>query len=179
MFAICEEGVAVTETTNPVFRDLMRTAYGVADRESTDTSTRVGAVIIDDDGNILVSGANAFINPGMAALPENHVRPRKYGIIEHAERAAIYSATLLGIPLLGRTMICPWACCSDCARGIVLSGIKLVIAHQQAFDLTPDRWREEVDLGIEILENCGVSYTLYDGEIGNVKNLFNGEIWYP
>lgn len=179
MFAICEEEVVATKTTNPVFRDLMRAAYEVAVRESTDTNTKVGAVIIDNDGGVLVSGANAFIDPSMAALPENHMRPRKYRIIEHAERVAIYKAAMLGIPLDGRTMVCPWACCSDCARGIVLSGIRSVIAHQQVFNLIPDRWREEVDLGIEILESGGVSYTLFDGEIGNVKNVFDGEVWYP
>jgi len=179
MFAIYEEGVAVTETTNPVFRELMLTAYEVAARESTDTSTKIGAVIINDDGAISVYGANAFIDPAMADVPANHERPRKYKITEHAERAAIYKAAMLGVPLSGMTMVCPWACCPDCARGIVLSGIRLVIAHKQAYDKTPERWREEVALGIEILEGGGVSYTLYDGNIGNVENLFNGEIWYP
>jgi len=179
MFAICEEEVVATKLTNPVFRDSMLMAYEIAAKESTDTSTKNGAVIINDDGDVLAYGANAFIDPAMAAIVENHERPRKYKITEHAERAAIYRATMLGIPLDGRTMVCPWACCSDCARGIVLSGIRLVIAHQQAFDLTPERWREEVDLGIEILESCGVSYTLYDGAIGGVENLFNGGIWRP
>ena len=169
----------VIETANPVFRDLLLAAYVVAFNESTDTSTKMGAVIIDEDGHVLVSGANFFIDPAMAHDPKNHERPRKYGITEHAERAAIYQAACLGIVLLNRTMVCPWACCSDCARAIVLSGIRLVVAHQQAFDLTPERWRGEEDLGMEILKSAGVRYTLFDGKIGGVENLFNGEIWYP
>ncbi len=168
-----------TKTSNPVFRDLILTAYEVAFKESTDTSTKIGAVIIDNNGKILVSGANAFIHPDMALDPKNHERPLKYKLTEHAERAAIYKAAFAGVPLVGQTMVCPWACCSDCARGIVLSGIQLVIAHQQAFDKTPDRWREEVALGINILESNGVSYTLYDGKIGGIENLFDGEIWRP
>ena len=171
--------MAIKTTTNPCFRDSMLDAYEVAYRESTDTSTKIGAVVINDDGVVLSSGANTFVDPAMAAIPENHERPRKYKITECAERAAIYRAAMFGVQLSGLTMVCPWACCSDCARGIFLAGIRLVIAHQQAFDRTPDRWREEVDLGIEILENLGVRYMLYDGEIGNVENLFNGEIWYP
>jgi len=169
----------VTETRNPVFRDLILAAYEVAFKESTDTSTKIGAVVINDDGEILVSGANAFIDPAMADDPKNHERPRKYKITEHAERAAIYKAALLGISLNGRTMVYSWTCCPDCARAIVLSGIKLVVGHLQAFDRTPERWREEMDLGIEILESGGVSHMLYDGKIGEAQNLFNGEIWYP
>lgn len=169
----------VTKTTNPVFRDLMFHAYEVAFHESTDANTQIGALLIDDNGQVLIEGANAFIDPAMADVPANHERPRKYKLTEHAERAAIYKAAMIGIPLQGLTMVCPWACCTDCARAIVLSGLKLVVAHQQAYDMTPERWQEEVNLGVEILEGGGVSYTLFDGEIGGVQNLFNGEFWYP
>ena len=76
-------------------------------------------------------------------------------------------------------MVCPWACCSDCARAIVLAGIPLVVAHKQAFAMTPERWREEIAVGLEILEGGGVTYHLLDSKIGEVENLFNGEVWYP
>lgn len=179
MFATYGGGVAVTKTTNQVFQELMFRAYEVAFNESTDTNTKIGALLINAKGGILVSGANAFIDPAMTDVPANHERPRKYKLTEHAERASIYKAAMLGIPLQGQTMVCPWACCTDCARAIVLSGIKLVVAHQQAYDMTPERWQEEVSLGIEILEGGGVSYMLYDGEIGGIENLFNGKIWCP
>ena len=157
----------------------MREAYRLASEKSTDTSTKVGAVLIDPDGRILVSGVNAFTNPSMAQDPRNRERPRKYKVTEHAERAAIYKAACTGITTTGLTMVCPWACCPDCARGIVLAGIPLVVAHQQAYNMTPERWREEVSIGIEILEGSGVRYILYDGIIGGVENLFDGRIWCP
>ena len=180
MFVTCEEEeVAMNRTTKSPFRPMMREAYRVAFEASTDRSTKNGAIIVGKRGDILVSGANAFIDPAMANDMANHERPRKYKLTEHAERAAIYEAAFHGVSLRGLTMVCPWACCSDCARAIVLSGISLVIAHQQAFDMTPDRWKEEVALGIEILESCGVCYTLYDGEVDEIENLFNGRIWFP
>jgi dCMP deaminase len=158
----------------------MRRAYQLADDQSTDTSTKVGALLIDPvDGVVLTAGVNAFTNLDMANDPRNYERPRKYKVTEHAERASIYSAAKCGIRTEGLTMVCPWACCSDCARAIVLAGIPLVVAHQQAYDKTPDRWREEVDVGIEILTGGGVEYRLLDAEIGDVENLFNGEVWYP
>ena len=166
--------------TNMDYQELMRSAYQLASKESTDTSTKNGALLIDPvDGEVVAGGVNSFAAPGMSSDLRNYVRPRKYQVTEHAERAVIYRAAWHGTRTEGLIMVCPWACCSDCARGIVLAGIKLVVAHKQAFAMTPDRWREEIDVGLEILEGGGVTYYLLDSKIGDVKNLFDGEVWYP
>lgn len=159
-------------------KDLMRRAYKLAHAESTDTSTKVGALLVDSKG-VVTSGVNAFIDPSMALDPCNHERPHKYKVTEHAERAAIYNAARLGIATDGLVMVCPWACCPDCARAAVLAGIAVVHGHKQAYDKTPPRWREEVGLGVEILQRGGVSYHLLDAKLGNCENLFDGETWYP
>jgi dCMP deaminase len=162
------------------YQELMRSAYLLAYEESTDTSTKNGALLVQPvDGTVMVGGVNAFIDPDMASDARNYERPRKYKVTEHAERAVIYKAAFQGFRTRGLIMVCPWACCSDCARGIVLAGIPLVVAHKQAYDKTPERWREEVAVGLEILEGGGVTYHLLDSEIGEVENLFNGEVWYP
>ena len=166
--------------TNLRYQELMRRAYQLASEESTDTSTKNGALLIDPvDRGVMVTGVNHFAVPDMSSDLRNYVRPRKYQVTEHAERAVIYKAAQRGIRTDGLIMVCPWACCSDCARAIVLAGIPLVVAHKQASDKTPERWREEVDVGLEILEGGGVTYYLLDSKIGNVKNLFDGEVWYP
>jgi dCMP deaminase len=162
------------------YQEFMRGAYQLAYEESTDTSTKNGALLIHPiDETVLVGGVNSFVDPDMASDPRNYDRPRKYQVTEHAERAVIYKAASHGIRTKGLIMVCPWACCSDCARAIVLAGIPLVVAHKQAFAMTPDRWREEIDVGLEILEGGGVTYNLLDSEIGGVKNLFNGKVWCP
>ena len=162
------------------YPELMRSAYQLACEESTDTSTKNGALLVHPiDKTVMVGGVNAFVNPDMTSDPQNYERPRKYQVTEHAERAVIYKAAKRGIRTEGLIMVCPWACCSDCARAIVLAGIPLVVAHKQAFDGTPERWREEVDVGLEILGGGGVTYHLLDSKIGGVGNLFNGEVWYP
>ena len=162
------------------YREFMRSAYKLAYEESTDTSTKNGALLIHPvDETTMVGGVNSFADPDMASDVRNYERPRKYQVTEHAERAVIYKAAKSGIRTRGLIMVCPWACCSDCARAIVLSGIPLVVAHKQAFAMTPDRWQEEIDIGLEILEGGGVTYHLLDSEIGGVENLFNGEVWYP
>lgn len=152
-------------------RDLLRAAYHVA-AKSKDQSTQVGAIIVKDQ-QLLLQACNTFVGE------EHQERPLKYSFIEHAERYVIYQAAKYGIPLKNTTLICPWASCPDCARGIVLSGITCVIGHQQALDKTPVRWREEVDLGIKIMKKGSVEYILFDGNIGQVQNLFDGELWQP
>lgn len=160
--------------------DLLRQAYQLSDDHSTDRSTHVGALLLDtSNAKVLTTGVNAFTSKLHYQDPRNHTRPRKYMLTEHAERAAIYEAARLGYPTAGLSLISPWASCPDCARAIVLSGIVQVIGHQQAYDKTPERWKAEVELGLEILEDGNVSYQMYDGKIGDVRNLFDGEIWYP
>lgn len=162
------------------YPDLMRDAYQLAYEESTDTSTKNGALLIDPvDGGVMLGGVNAFTDPDMASDSRNYARPRKYQVTEHAERAVIYKAAKRGIRTEGLIMVCPWVGCSDCARGIVLAGIKLVVAHKQMYDKTPERWREEIAAGLEVLEGGGVIYHLLDSEINGVENLFDGEVWYP
>lgn len=162
------------------YKELMREAYQLAYDESTDTSTKNGALLVDPiDGHVIIGGVNSFTDPEMASNPKNYERPRKYQVTEHAERAVIYKAASRGIKTKNLIMVCPWACCSDCARGIVLAGIPIVVAHKQAYNMTPERWREEVAVGLEILNGSGVTYYLYDGDIDGVENLFNGEVWYP
>jgi dCMP deaminase len=170
MYAIFEEGVVV-------IRDLLRQAYQLA-YTSTDTSTKNGALLVGE-GRIIVGGVNAFTDAEQALDPRNHERPRKYKVTEHAERAAIYEAARLGICTDGLIMVCPWAACPDCARAIKLAGIRSVVVHKQAHDRTPPRWREETALGLEILCGGGVLYQMFDGQIGDVENLFDGRVWHP
>jgi dCMP deaminase len=175
MFVTFKERVVETDMNH---RDLLRQAYQLA-RESTDTSTKNGALLVAHTGQILAGGVNSFTDAEQALDPQNYERPRKYKVTEHAERAVIYKAARLGIGTEGLIMVCPWASCPDCARAIVLAGIPLVVGHRQAYNKTPPRWLEEVALGLEILQGGGVTYQMFDGSIGGVVNLFDGEFWMP
>lgn len=160
-------------------KNLMRQAYLYGDWFSVDKSTHLGAILVDDTGKMRAMGVNTFTDDTQKEVEANYFRPRKYQVTEHAERSAIYYAARNGIATRGLTLICPWASCPDCARAAVMAGIKEVIGHKQAFDRTPDRWKDEINVGFEILKGGGVTYTFYDGKIGDVENLFNGEIWHP
>ena len=169
----------VTEVEQKFYEMMMGRAYKLAEG-SNDRSTKNGALLIDGiDPFPLATGVNHFV-PGYADTDAAlHRRPGKYTITEHAERAAIYDAAANGVPTYGLTMICPWACCPDCARGIVLSGIRMVVGHKQASDMTPPRWQGLVADGLDILLSGGVKFISLDAKIGGVKNLFDGKVWLP
>ena len=157
-------------------KDLLLKAYRAA-CYSNDKSTRLSALLVDNSGNVLMTAINSM-PLDFAKDSKNHERPRKYKITEHAERGAIYKAAKVGLSTNCLIMVTPLAACPDCARAIVLSGIKKVITHKQAFDKLPERWAEEMAIGAEILENGGVEHEIFDSEI-DVENLLFGKIWRP
>lgn len=162
------------------YRYLLRQAYQYAKETSEDRSTHNGALLLDPrSGEVVARGANRFPASSLKHNEANHERPRKYAFTEHAERDVIYRCGLEGITTCGLIMVCPWACCADCARAIVLAGIPLVVAHKQAYDMSPDRWKQAIADGLEILDAGDVIYHLWDGQIGQVSNLFSGEVWSP
>jgi deoxycytidylate deaminase len=85
----------------------------------------------------------------------------------------IYAAAKAGICTEGSTMICPWFACADCARAIVLAGVKQVIGHKQRMELTPDRWSGSVNHGDVILKEAGIDCIYYDGTIDGLSVLVN------
>ncbi len=158
-------------------RDYFQMAYTTADVYSPDPSTRVGAIIVRLDGSM---------HYGWNHLPSGFEdvdltdRDLKLKLIEHAERDAIFKTALYGGSLFQATMYCPWAACCDCARAIVLSGIKEVICHGEAIDQTPLRWQPDIELASKIFEKNDVKYTKWYGKVGGgCRNLFSGIYWNP
>ena len=158
-------------------RNLMRKAYMYALR-SDDESTKLGSLLWHPSRGVIAYGCNHFV-PGYGGKPEHHERPLKYSITEHAERDVIYKASDVCVSLNRCILVCPWVACPDCARAIVLCGIKDVICHKQCMSRTPERWNEMVNLGLDILHAGGVEVKMWSGNVELVKNLNNGEIWYP
>jgi len=157
-------------------RDKMRFVYKCANK-STDRSTKNGALICYKN-QVLFDGCNHHI-PGYGHLKEHHERPMKYEVTEHAERDVILKAANEGFSLEGLTLVANWVACPDCARAIVLSGIKEVICHKECMERTPERWMDRVNLGLEIMENSGVEIIQWSGKVGGVEALMNYVVWHP
>lgn len=124
--------------------------------ESPDRSRKTGAVIVDAFGDIVSVGCNTLPD-GVEHSDEFLSRPAKYDWTEHAERNAIFEvAKSAGKSTDGCTMVLPWFPCAHCARAIVQSGIKRVVAPYP--DVTDPNWGEEFKTALRMLEKKGVTF---------------------
>ncbi len=114
---------------------------------SKDPHTHVGSVIVDADNVLVATGYNSL--PRSIEIDKDAVRlsredGEKYFWVEHAERNAIYNAARRGTVLKGCKLYVPWRPCTDCARGIIQTGISEVIIHQNGQDFydkhTDGKW---------------------------------------
>ena len=94
---------------------------------SKDPSTKVGAVVVGPDGQILSQGYNGFPR-GITDHPELlENREIKYRLTIHAEMNCIYNASLTGISLKGSSIfVYGLPICHECAKGVIQAGIRSV-----------------------------------------------------
>ena len=141
----------------------LREALRHAKSASHDNHTHVGAVLVVGKRHIYAANRRAVGLDG-----------QKADIIEHAERAAIYKAAACGYATAGGVLYAPWFACPDCARAIVLAGIREVVGLSSLRLATPERWLWPITVGDAILRSGGVGVRLVEGETGVVIR-FNGE----
>ncbi len=154
----------------------MSGAY-LAAMKSKDRSTKVGAVIVGPDNEQRSTGYNSPVRGIDDDREDIHERPKKYAFFEHAERNAIYNAARMGLSLKGCRIYVPWCPCTDCARGIIQSGITEVITHaENPKNKVATRWEESIQYAKEMFSECGITMRMWSGSL-IVPVMFNsGEI---
>lgn len=158
--------------------EYLRLAYQQA-AKSPDPSNQNGAVVLYKDVHYV--GYNDFVE-GVTLPPDILTnRDKKLFYIEHAERAAIYNAAYFSCRLPLATLVCPWFACADCARAIILTGIKRVVGHQQRMEMTPDRWKASVFDGLQMMRDVDIQLDFLDiPKLGGCEPInVNGEKWVP
>lgn len=156
----------------------MANAYNLA-RRSPDPSTQNGALVLDDEWNMIGVGINDFTD-GVKVTSKRLLRPEKYLFMEHAERNSLFDCLRKNSRKPPHIMVCPWAACADCARAIVQSGIKYLIRHARpACGPVDERWAASIAAGDEILGAGGVDITDIEMYIGCAPVLYNGQLFQP
>lgn len=124
--------------------------------KSRDRETKIGAVIVDEDNQIVATGYNGFPR-GVEYSDERLQRPAKYDFFEHAERNAIFAAARRGIPLKGCRLYLAGKhfSCLDCARAIIQTGISSVFMPEP--DLSNAAYKFQTALNL--FEESGVRVT--------------------
>lgn len=124
---------------------------------SKDPSTKVGAVIVDEDRRVVSLGYNGFPRGVEDSQDRLTNRDLKYKLIVHAERNALLFArgSIKGCAIYTYPML-P---CAVCASMVIQSGIKKVIAPVS----DNPRWQEDIALSIQLFGEAGVQVELIEG----------------
>jgi len=129
---------------------------------SKDPSSKIGAVAVGEDGQILSAGYNGF--PRRLADLGHRLddRETKYKYVVHAEMNIVYNASLNGISLKGSTVyVDGLPCCSECAKGLIQAGISRVVVRLTDIKKS-DKWRESWLLSHHMFTEAGVTVEIMD-----------------
>lgn len=130
--------------------------------KSKDKYTQIGAVVVGKDNQIVSTGYNSFPRGIDDTLGERQERPEKYYWFEHAERNSLYNAALIGVSTKGCTMYLTCGMpCSDCARGIINSGISKIICERIG-GAVGDLWDEHAKRSLQMFNEAGVVIEYYE-----------------
>lgn len=135
-------------------------------RMSKDPSTRVGAVIVGPDRELLSAGFNGFPR-GIQDTPERlGKRDAKLKLVVHAEVNAILAAARVGMRLRGSTIylvasnqsgfIWGGPPCTRCVVDIIQAGIIEVVGFDDHY--IPEAWMSDLALAQSLLVEAGVVY---------------------
>ena len=126
---------------------------------SKDPSTKVGAVVIGEYGQLLSQGYNGFPRGIKDSDERLNNRERKYELIVHAEMNAIYNASLNGVSLKDSTLyVYGLPICNECAKGIIQVGIKKVIAMRpEKYNIA---WEESINNARNLFSEVDIMYLI-------------------
>lgn len=131
--------------------------------KSKDPSSKIGAVLVGPDHEVLSTGFNGFPRGINEAISTRWERPIKYQFVEHAERNSIYNAARHGVSLKGATLYLvgfggndvPVVPCIECTKAVIQSGIVRVVGW--AYKEAPESWVEDLKFSESLLLEAGVS----------------------
>lgn len=121
---------------------------------SKDPSTKVGAVIVDDDKRVISIGYNGFPK-GIKDDQRLENRELKYEMIVHAEANALLFANA---PVKGCTIYTwPFQPCSRCASLIIQAGIRRVVSVENK----DQKWCENFQLAHDMMTEARIEIETY------------------
>lgn len=113
---------------------------------SKDPSSKIGAVIVNDDRRILATGYNGFPKGIHDTEERLNNRDEKYPRIVHAEMNALMNALYSGISVRGSTIyVYGLPACPECTKSIISAGIKRVVISPDPYTHIT-AWSEKWDM---------------------------------
>jgi len=135
---------------------------------SKDDSTKVGAVIIGNKGQIVSQGYNGFPRGVDDDVKSYADREFKYNHVVHAEANCIYNAIHNNTTVRDCTIyVTGLPVCHECAKIIIQCGIAEVIIDT----LPKPNWTKSATISAKMLTDCGVKYKIIDLEKKEISDV--------
>ena len=163
------------ERENPTQDDLFMTMVYLVAAKSKDAKTHMGAVIVGPDNEVRTVGYNGFPRGINDYVPGRQERPEKYFWVEHAERNAIYNATLMGVSLKNCRLYINGIPCAACARAIIQAGIKEVILDPKWEKIQGKKWEEHAKRTFQMFFEAGINVRQFRGKFIKIYRFKDGK----
>jgi len=141
---------------NKRWRDYFFNMCNAAASASKDTSTKVGAVVIGTEKNVLGTAFNGLpmgVRDDPEIYPERYEKPTKYLYVCHAEANIIALAARHGVRLEGSTLFVDLQTCVECCKLIIQAGIAEVYCKM---DDGTGKWREHWPIALRMFKEAKV-----------------------
>jgi dCMP deaminase len=136
---------------------------------SKDPSSKIGAVVVGINGQILSTGYNGFPRGIEDTKERLNNRDQKYPLIVHAEMNCIYNAADLGVSLRGASLfVYGLPVCEHCSLGIIQSGIKYVCMRVNS-DKDITKWTDSFKKTAANFEEAGIIWHIEMPTVGGVE----------
>lgn len=120
---------------------------------SKDRNTKVGAIALDNNYNIIATGYNGFPRGVDDTVWQRHQRPDKYLWTAHAEENLVAQAAYAGHSLQGATVIVTELYpCASCARMLIQSGVRRILSPP----VDEGRWSEQNRVAQQMFNEASV-----------------------
>lgn len=126
---------------------------------SKDPSTKVGAVAVSPEGQVLGTGYNGFPRGIEDSDQRYSDRKTKYDLVVHAEMNCILNAAYLGSASLRGALLYVHGLpvCHQCAKGVIQAGIKRVV--MPGGQKVPGSWEESWSLTEQLFTEAGITWS--------------------
>lgn len=126
---------------------------------SKDPSSKLGAVAVKDR-RIVATGYNGFPVGVYDSESRYNDRETKLKFVVHAEMNCIYNAAKNGVSLEDATLyIDGIACCSECAKGVIQSGVGRVVMRYKPMK---SGWAESFEITKQMFREAHVEFECYE-----------------
>lgn len=122
---------------------------------SLDLSSKVGAIVVDNDHQQLSRGWNGVVRKAKTITENNCHREVKYEYIVHSEMNCIYNAARRGISLINSSFyIYGIPPCLECAKAIIQVGARSVFS--MCTSSISDKWKLSYEKSKALFTEVGI-----------------------